>query len=345
MDSHCLPVEKMLTAASKDIDEIEERSSSVVEPDGGLELQDCGSVMGGGETEDFSENEDTETNSEGKSESTVINLLKSIESSTDTLVAEIGVVSEFCGNRRSVVGVNLKTDHLECSSDEFSCKTERENLAEISETRIFQDNGLEVSVNGYYSLATRDKSQEVIELTNGDKSVKCELNQNDIDMDGTQPCEVCASSSKLLKGHALINGSATNGSSSSSYNNIVSSNSVHAMPSTAGNSSGYGSKFSSYNTPMHSRTPSTGIPATPEESSYQLRNGYQEKWTSDVPTPAIGPGPGTTNNTSYDVDGLAPLRDEVQSRVNVIVSSCMVSYNALILISYSIILLCCILTN
>jgi len=238
--------------------------------------------------EDTSENEDTETNSDGKSEATVVNILKSIESSTDTLVAELGVMTDS-SNQLKTLGSELhnKTDNV-----------------------IVTENNKKPYKSPTVAEKTVSDNSLVVELLEATKDPENETGWVEPD-EGT--CEVCETSRKLLLGDAV---------NTVSTSTTTSTSGVQAVPvplSTGTNafSSGYGSKFSSYNTPLHSRTPSTGVPATPEETSSK----QQEKWRPEPSYNSQGIHPSSSTKSPYDVDGLAPLHDEVQSRLHSIISS------------------------
>jgi hypothetical protein len=293
VESRCLPhTEKMLTAASKDLDRT---ASSKPESNESPMSKDSSNFIIGG-TEQMSENE--ETTSEEKLESTVINLkyLKSIESSTDTLVAESGAMTESqSGIQKFVMEINNKTERneLENVRADILRKTENDRVSE----------GLEINKNdceetGKHFLDTNAVKELVPGVPDLDQII------------GTQQCEVCATSRKLLLEDVTNNTSSVNTSSIlntstiTTTTNNINITSFQSQPSS-------GSKFSSYTTPMHSRTPSNGIPATLEES---LKPTAQEKLSLEVPN-ASG------SKLSYDVDGLEPLHDEVQIRLNIIISS------------------------
>jgi hypothetical protein len=291
VESRYLPhTETMLTSASEDIHEKKDETNQLLRKNF--------------EGEDLSENEDTETNSEGKSESAVVNFLKSIESSTDTLVAESGVMSESTYNQKVVVHeLQNKTEYL---------------LAERS------------------SNLDRTRSPIGVEKTESDDSLVGELTEATKDPENVSrladaeegTCLVCETSRKLLLGDAVSSTPSSAGTSNIPSNtNGVQSVPVSSSTGTNGSSSGYGSKFSSYNTPMHSRTPSTGIPATPvEEVPNKISYQSQEKWNPESALPLLGSIITSTSKSSYDVDGLVPLHDEVQSRLHIIVSNYRVSF-------------------
>lgn len=221
--------------------------------------------------EDVSENE--EPNSEEKSESTVINLkyLKSIESSTDTLVPEVTT-----GVQNFILEETGKTD----GETDIARKTEMEKC---ESNKPLTD-----------SLGKDQSSGE---------------------LDPVAQCEVCVTSRRLLKNEVPISmgqgTTTTTTSSSSGTSSTLSSVTVFAEGNSSNmNRSGSGSKFSSYNTPMHSRTPSTGVPGTPEELQPQSGKNVLQNAEATV----------KTKSSFYDVDGLEPLHDEVQSRVTSIIS-------------------------
>lgn len=338
VEIRCLPqTEKMLTAASRDIDR--NRTASTNSDSNASSVSKEMTTFAIADTEDFSENEDTETNSEEKSESTVVNLkyLKSIESSTDTLVAEMGVTHESSvgiGIQRFVMDVNNKTerDVLDSVRADILRKTEAERLLDNTN----HEKEIEETTAKLRYLC------DTSSLLYTDKSGIKDLVQPGSDLDqiiGNQQCEVCATSRKLLSDDVpttnpngvvsngsitTLNGTIANNTTTTTTNNLASvqttlqtSSSINSL----GNNASNGSKYSSHNTPLHSRTPSTGIPVPPEESYFFgkpvagerfINHHYHHQYHHfDIPSTRLG---------THDVDGLEPLHDQVQSRLHTIIT-------------------------
>ncbi|ODN00265.1 Myotubularin-related protein 3 [Orchesella cincta] len=277
-----------------------------------------------------SENDDTEPNSESKSESTVISIAKldpkSIESSTDTLVPDtIGLpdTAESAKIRNERI---MKTDLTK--TRESSCIGQRGKtdcvvstagiMPESSVVSKRKPEGVEPVSKQYTSnnilpedviARSKPKSDKVI-----NEPLLSEMENGALPEQGPSlHCEVCATSRKLLRETYLS--SSVHGNVNSANNHFTASTSV-ISPSNGiiVTGSGSASKFSSYNTPMHSRTPSTGIPATPDENGTLCR--LDRQGLQDITLGASY----TSIKSAFDVDGLLSLHDEVQNRLNMIVS-------------------------
>lgn len=286
--------------------------------------------------EDSDGNDDTEPNSESKSESTVVSIArldpKSIESSTDTLIADNavngggvidigGVNGEVSGKK--VIRVLPKTDtgRWQESSDPVVV---HEGKTEFINTTSNVANGvLENGVRSDGNDLSLKRSTHIEGQMNGDGP----MNGDEGVMMSSEPslpvhCEVCATSRRLLGGIVLSSASVhgNGNSSSSNTNQVITTSSAAVIPSTAAgilvSGSGDICKISSYNTPMHSRTPSTGVPVTPDENCGQIRS-VSERQLQEI---ALGTSScSTSGRSTFDVDGLASLHDEVQTRLNTIV--------------------------
>lgn len=275
-----------------------------------------------------SENEDTEPNSESKSESTVISMSrgvdpKSVESSTDTLVADAALVSDATDSK-TIRGDHrvLKTDvNRVCASYSVGQggKTDSVNNANTG----LPDNST-IAKRRLEAVDPTSNATAPDEVFGPPKTkattMASEIITTDVDIGLPPPaeptlpvqCEVCATSRRLLGDIALS--SSVHGTMNSSNNNITTSTSVISPSNgiiTAGN--GVASKVSSYNTPMHSRTPSSGLPASPDESGVQVRIDRQ------LQDATLGASCSVTRS-AFDVDGLSPLHDEVQNRLNTVIS-------------------------
>lgn len=380
--------EKMLTAASKDIDHRHRTAStnsesyyydpvstlsSSNEHNQDQELKNFNSsTCPTPRSEDDSENEE-ETNSEQKSAASVINLkyLKSIESSTDTLVAESivtpdppfspsnnsmsysyssAVVGNGSGMHKFEMDVHHKTerDQVEAGvrADILLRKTEPERR--VYNPTLQSKEGEENSFTG------KRIARESIETNSKDLlAALANLPQSGPDLDQIigipQQCEVCATSRKLLQDDVPLSthSNALNTSNSStitaqSTNNITTSTTGSvAMPPPSSTSTstsstlypvGNGVSNGTKNgvTPNHSRTHSTsaGFPygvvnSTSEEQEQGSSGSIKQlgpRGERFLPTNI-----GTLTKPYFDVDGLEPLHDEVQSRLNVIISGYRVS--------------------
>ncbi|CAL8079238.1 unnamed protein product [Orchesella dallaii] len=279
-----------------------------------------------------SENDDTEPNSESKSESTVVSIAKldpkSIESSTDTLVPDtIGLPDSSDSGGKLRNERIMKTDLTK--PRESSCVGQRGKTdcvvnnagigPDISVVSKRKPEGVEPTLK---QCTSNNLSPEDLIIRSKAKSDTVINEQLLAEMENGGPpeqgsslhCEVCATSRKLLSRDTYLSAS-VHGNVNSSNNNIITSTSV-ISPSNGiiATGSGIASKFSSYNTPMHSRTPSTGVPATLDDHMAQLRLDKQQ--LQDITLGASY----TSIRSAFDVDGLLSLHDEVQNRLNMIVS-------------------------
>lgn len=313
------------------------------------------SSTGIGRLTDFedSENDDTEPNSESKSETTVVSVSrvdpKSIDSSTDTLVADIaggGLVDTAKGDAGKKV---IRGDRILPKTDVAveSNPVDGHGKTDIVHTHTPINLGLLDNSNSLL-IKRRAEGVEATSKRNGgcvvptheefhsgrgkSKSVGGDSQNGDTPLgeDGipepTLPvhCEVCATSRRLLGD--VLSASVHGNTNPSSNNNIMTSTTVPSVisPSNVVLSAGCAdaSKISSSNTPMHSRTPSTGVPVTPDDHGVQTRS-VSDRHLQDI---ALGHtcAPNALRS-AFDVDGLSSLHDEVQNRLNMIVNGYKVS--------------------
>lgn len=257
--------------------------------------------------------------------------MKSIESSTDTLVAENGVLFEGGKGFPSTDMIN-KTDSpvlkrpVDSKSANFSATQNERKMNGVvngiqSTDEKVSDGKQDIVVNHVQQVVKLSTLEEAVNGSEKEKQINCDavddyvrgLSRNGL----SNHCEICAKSWKIVGDFIDSNSAALTCS-----NNV---NGTQALISSSSTSSGIGpsnsgSKYSSYNTPIHSRTPSTGIPATPCEDVGGIVSlngmGKQDRQTIDLP---FGSRP------TFDVDGLTTFHDEVQSRLSSITTDFRVS--------------------
>lgn len=256
-------------------------------------------------TKEDSDNEDTEPNSESKSETVCASPLpklgpNSIDSSTDTLVAESSSTTSVKGN--------------DPCSDQSMNRTSSDSV--VTHLLNHKDKRLTVHSGeaGGDTNGSIDFSKKVIPSLQNctvPGMVNGVVSSQGLDV-GTGHCQVCANCQVCATNRKFL---ASNGVDISSVS-MREGSPPPLYPSRASSSSG---KTSRYSTPLYSRTPSSGYPATPSD----------EKLLDRLPD-CMGNGVGRGSTAAIlaqkmDLDGLAPIKNDVQNRVQQIFADFKVS--------------------
>ncbi|XP_050737089.1 myotubularin-related protein 4-like isoform X5 [Eriocheir sinensis] len=218
---------------------------------------------------------------------------QSIEGSTDTLVAEIGIIAteeKVYQNREGENVPMLNRDAGQNSSKSIlqgkCCPFMNGAVGEENEVCVPANNrkGQKQSVSSNPESSTEDRTEK--RTVNGISNMSSVMHSV-----AASGCNICLQSKKLLD--------ETSTGDSWRSAGLMNEGSVGGGTGR-GVTTGPGSRVSLYSTPMHSRTPSSCIPSTPCEDRF-------------------GGGDSSRGNNYATIDGLHNVSDEVTKRLHQII--------------------------